>query len=123
MKWIPESLDRVKTAAWFCGIAGALGIIGALAWLIVRQGLPPGIDEERAALRRTYLAETQAADREALATYGWVDPTKGIVRLPIERAMALALERGPDAAALRGLLLERNAAATAPPPEEENPYE
>lgn len=42
-------------------------------------------------------------DREdaALGRYGWVDREAGIVRIPIERAMDLLLERGlptrPDA--------------------------
>jgi hypothetical protein len=35
-------------------------------------------------------------EREAaeLGTYGWINPTAGVVRIPIERAMDLVLERG-----------------------------
>lgn len=40
------------------------------------------------------LIETRAADAEFLSTYGWVDKDKGIVRIPIDRAMELALQRG-----------------------------
>jgi hypothetical protein len=36
----------------------------------------------------------QAEEREALTTYGWVDKRAGVVRLPIERAMDLLVERG-----------------------------
>ncbi|MGA7616908.1 MAG: hypothetical protein WBX15_17190, partial [Thermoanaerobaculia bacterium] len=33
-----------------------------------------------------------------LVTYGWVDRTKGVVRIPIERAMELIAAAGPDKA-------------------------
>lgn len=115
--------DKTSTAAWFIGAVGATLIVGGLAWLIVSKALPPGIDEERAALRTQNLAEARATDAEALTTYAWVDQTKGIVRLPIERAMELSLALGKDPTAGRENLLERLAVATAAPPEEENPYE
>jgi hypothetical protein len=35
----------------------------------------------------------QLKDQE-LATYGWIDRSRGIVRIPIEQAMALYLKRG-----------------------------
>lgn len=38
--------------------------------------------------------EFAARERELLSSYGWVDPAEGVVRLPIERAMELLLERG-----------------------------
>jgi hypothetical protein len=48
------------------------------------------------------LQAAPALDLEALRTredellhgYGWVDPAEGIVRIPIERAMELVVERG-----------------------------
>jgi hypothetical protein len=33
-------------------------------------------------------------EQEWLASYGWIDAKKGIVHLPVERAMQLVLERG-----------------------------
>lgn len=33
-------------------------------------------------------------ENELISTYGWVDKSKGVVRLPLDRAMALVLERG-----------------------------
>jgi len=38
------------------------------------------------------LRELQAADRTSLSNYGWIDRPKGVVRLPIDRAMALLVE-------------------------------
>jgi hypothetical protein len=48
-------------------------------------------DAERAALRSKNLAELQASDETLLASYGWVNQAKGIVHLPIARAMELVL--------------------------------
>lgn len=39
------------------------------------------------------LNELQAAEDEALNSYGWVDRDNGIVRIPIERAMEVLVER------------------------------
>jgi hypothetical protein len=36
----------------------------------------------------------RAEEAEILSSYAWVDEKQGIVRLPIERAMALVVERG-----------------------------
>lgn len=43
---------------------------------------------------RADLEHMRAGERETLTTYGWVDKNAGIVRLPIDRAMALLVERG-----------------------------
>ncbi len=39
------------------------------------------------------LAELQREQQAILATYGWVDRSKGRVRIPIERAMQLLVDR------------------------------
>lgn len=40
------------------------------------------------------LARFHAQEDQTLTTYGWVDKNSGVVRIPIERAKALLLERG-----------------------------
>lgn len=40
------------------------------------------------------MQELRAAEREVLGSYGWVDRSAGVVRLPIERALELTAERG-----------------------------
>lgn len=40
------------------------------------------------------LYQLRLAEQEKLTTYGWVDQAGGIVRLPIDRAMELTLQRG-----------------------------
>lgn len=42
----------------------------------------------------TDLQQAVAADQEKLTGYGWVEPNAGVVRIPVERAMDLLLERG-----------------------------
>ena len=39
-------------------------------------------------------AEHDAASRQRLSTYGWVDRATGVVRIPIEHAVEIALEKG-----------------------------
>ncbi len=36
----------------------------------------------------------RAAEEKILHSYGWIDQQKGIVRIPIERAMELTAQRG-----------------------------
>lgn len=46
------------------------------------------------------LADLRAAEDRELNSYGWVDRSAGIARIPIDRAMQLLLERGlPDVGA------------------------
>jgi hypothetical protein len=47
----------------------------------------------------TDLAAMRAAEDRVLHSYGWVDPQKGIVHIPIEEAMKLTLANGLPAAA------------------------
>jgi hypothetical protein len=43
---------------------------------------------------RQDLAELRAKEDEVLHSYGWVDKNAGIVRIPIDEAMQLTLQRG-----------------------------
>ena len=43
---------------------------------------------------RQDLADLRAREDELLGSYGWVDKNAGVVRIPIEAAMKLTLERG-----------------------------
>src|SRR5687767_15297912 len=38
--------------------------------------------------------ELRAQDQELLSTYGWVDQARGVARIPIDRAMSIAVEKG-----------------------------
>ena len=43
---------------------------------------------------RQDLADLRAKEDELLGSYGWVDRNAGVVRIPIDAAMKLTLERG-----------------------------
>ena len=43
---------------------------------------------------REDMSELRAKEDQILGTYGWVDKNAGVVRIPIEVAMKLTLERG-----------------------------
>ena len=65
------------------------------------------------------LAELRAAEETDLNSYGWIDRNAGTVRIPIDRAMKLILERGlPDVGAGETPLSLQQArpAETANPP-------
>ena len=48
---------------------------------------------------REDLSELRAREDEILSSYGWVDKNAGVVRIPIDAAMKLTLERGLPARA------------------------
>ena len=99
-------------------ILGTLLIGAILVSLMIHYTKPAPLTEDRAAFRAKNLAEIRAANAEALTTYGYVDPVKGIVRLPIEQAMQLAVTGWKNPAAARSNLIARVEKATfvAPPP-------
>jgi len=50
------------------------------------------------ATTRVELEAYERTEEEVLTGYGWIDQESGVVRIPIEQAMELVLERGlPDA--------------------------
>jgi len=110
--------------AYTFGILGSFLIVAGLAWAIHRYTQPAPLGEDRAAVRTKALAELRAAEAEALEHTGWVDPTKGIVRLRIEDAMKI-IERdwGQNPAAGRSNLIARVEKATAQPPPAPRPPE
>ena len=71
----------------------------------------PRLEPDALRPRRRMLAEESAA----LTTYGWVDREAGIVRIPIERAMELLVERGlPPSKPLAASTPPATAQATTP---------
>ena len=102
--------------AYLFGILGSLLIVAALVWAMQRYTQPPPLGEDRVAQRRKALADLRAAEATELESYGWVDQSKGVVRLPITEAMKLALRDWQTPAAARSNLIARVEKATAVPP-------
>jgi hypothetical protein len=76
----------------------------------------PAIDADRAAERAKDLAEIRAAAAQDLDQPGWIDQSRGVVRLPIAVAMEMAAQAGQNPAAARANLIAREQQATAPAP-------
>jgi hypothetical protein len=71
------------------------------------------------------LANLRAAEEAELGSYGWIDRSSGTVRIPINRAMELLLDRGlPDVGAGQtplSLMQARPAESATPPQLLESP--
>lgn len=65
--------------------------LAAVMVLVLWNPLPLDEDAERAILRTKNLQELQEANDKLLNNYGWVDQAKGIVFIPIARAMELEM--------------------------------
>jgi hypothetical protein len=73
--------------------AGALRLLSSHFPAELRRPIPP--PEPRLQADPVAELRLQRAEEDAvLGGYGWVDRSRGVIRLPIERAMALLLQRG-----------------------------
>jgi hypothetical protein len=104
-------------AAYAIAVIGAILIVVFINRELKKYSQPPPIDAGRAEERSKALAEIHNAEAEALNNTGWIDPTKGIVRLRIDDAMNLMEATwGTNSAAGRSNLLSRVEKANPPPP-------
>jgi hypothetical protein len=99
-------------------LLGTFLIVAVLVRVMVDYTRPAPLGEDRAAARHKNLKDLRAANADVLSNpnFVWQDQPKGIVRLPIDRAMELSLKlwQNPDAA--RSNLIARVEKATAVPP-------
>jgi hypothetical protein len=104
-------------AAYAIAVIGAILIVVFIDRQLKKYTAPPPIDAGRAEERAKALAEIRNTEADALNNTGWIDPTKGIVRLRIDDAMNLmAATWGSNAATGRSDLLSRVEKANPPPP-------
>ena|SRR5258706_11412992 len=76
----------------FFEVRDAARVPPAYPLAISREALPP---EPRLQINpREDLADLHAKEDALLTSYGWVDKNAGVVRIPIDEAMRLTLERG-----------------------------
>lgn len=106
--------------AYVVGILGAFLIAAGLVWVMWHFTRPEPLGEDRAVARKKALAELRAANQDVLysSSYAWQDAAKGVVRMPIDRAMELSLKMWQNKDAARSNLIARveKATAVAPPP-------
>lgn len=104
-------------AAYALAIVGAILIVVFINHELKKYTVAPDVESGRATERSKALAEIRNTEADALNNTGWVDPTKGLVRLKIEDAMDLMAKTwGTNAAAGRSDLISRVEKANPPPP-------
>jgi hypothetical protein len=106
--------NRMKVAINAIAAGGMLLILAALIWVMYHVAPPPRVDEAHWAERKRNLAELNAQNLDLLENYGWIDQNKGVVRLPIERAIELSIKEWQNPAVARSNLIAR-ADFAAPP--------
>ena len=96
-----------ERTVWPVGITFLIACLLFAAFVVkVEWSVPiPAIDSDRAALRAKALAEVRAAETQALNHLGWIDESRGLVRLPIELAMQITEREWQNPAAARSNLV------------------
>ena len=73
------------------GLVITLLFVGLAGFLVLQRASIPTVDEQTAQVRLKNLADLNAENQRILTQYHWVDKSKGVVGIPINRAMDLAL--------------------------------
>ena len=102
--------------AYAVAVLGAILIVVFLDRELKKYTAAPPVNVGRAEERAKALAEIRNAEAAALTETGWIDPTKGIVRLKIDDAMKLMEQNWHNPAEGRSNLLARVEQANPPPP-------
>jgi hypothetical protein len=97
-------------------VVGILLIMAGLIWLMYFYTQPAPVDEARRVERQRNLAEVNAQNKEQLDNYAWIDQGRGIVRLPVARAMELTIQEWQIPAVGRSNLLDLLEKAAPPAP-------
>jgi len=89
---LPQAVQSRAPLSTWLGIVLLFALFGAIVLAVVGP-TPRGADYEqkRAKAREEKLKTLREADAKQLMTYGWIDKNKGVVHLPIERAMELTV--------------------------------
>ena len=109
-----KTINRASGAA--IGIIIASVIFAVLAVAVKLFVSVPALDADRAAVLAKALAEIRATENASLNNAGWIDQSRGIVRLPIETAVQLAARAWQNPASARADLTARAEKAAAPAP-------
>ncbi len=121
-----DCCQQTRIGVYAVGVLGTLLVMAALVWLMRHYTETPPVFAERSAERLKIKHDFDEANAPIVNNYDWQDQTRGIVRVPLDRAKELVLEEWQNPAAGRSNLIERAAKAYAPlpkAPEKPNPYE
>jgi hypothetical protein len=112
-----SNTPKIRAASvWFIAIVGAFLIMAWLVSYVRKYTAPPPLNQARIEERRKAFAELEASNAEMLNNYGWVDQSKGLVRLPLDRAISLTFQEWQNPAGARAKLLALAEKSAATPP-------
>jgi hypothetical protein len=107
----------ILTAIYFVGLLAVFLLMAYLVSGMRERTAPVLLGAERSAERKRVAQELEAAAREELGTYAYIDQAHGTVRLPIHRAMQLLVEEWQNPDAGHRNLISRFERAQPPEPE------
>src|SRR5260370_30618605 len=81
--------NRVSLSVIIASLVMILLLVVLAIFLVAQRGNIPTVDEQTAEVRLKNLAELNAENQKILTRYHWIDKNKGVVGIPINRAMDL----------------------------------
>lgn len=88
----PESFNKSKYNLATLLIFVLIGAVALAAVIAYYGNKPAPLNYEIIAERKAKLADVNAKQSEIISSYAWVDKAKGVVRIPVERAMNITIE-------------------------------
>jgi hypothetical protein len=83
--------NRFSLSVIVTGLVIIVLFVGLAMFLVSQRQNIPTVDEQTAEVRLKNLAELNAENQRALTQYHWIDKNKGVVGIPINRAMDLVV--------------------------------
>ena len=83
--------NRISLSVIITCLVMILLFVGLAIFLVSQRENIPTVDEQTAEVRLKNLAELNAENQRILTQYHWVDKNKGVVGIPINRAMDLVV--------------------------------
>ena len=83
--------NRISLSVIITCLVMILLFVGLAIFLVSQRENIPTVDEQTAEVRLKNLAELNAENQRILTQYHWIDKNKGVVGIPINRAMDLVV--------------------------------
>jgi hypothetical protein len=83
--------NRFSLSVIIAGLVMVLLFVGLAIFLVSQRENIPTVDAQTTEVRLKNLAELNAENQRILTQYHWIDKNKGVVGIPINRAMDLVV--------------------------------
>jgi hypothetical protein len=113
---VESCCPKTRTVITVAVIIATFLIMGGLVKLMIAYTSAPSTSAARALERQKFRDDLRAEVANLTNSYAKLDAAKGVIRLPIQRAMELMVQEWRQPAAARSNLIERVEKATALPP-------